>query len=61
MKNLKESPKGFYFEKEIAKQLRITLPTLKSMRDKGQIDFFRIGKSIRYPAHVFQGKLKLEA
>lgn len=58
--NLRQNEEQFFTEKEICKRLRVTLPTLKSMRDKGQIDYFRIGKNIRYPRHVFEGHLKME-
>jgi len=50
----------FFTEKEVAKQLRVTLPTLFAMRKQGKIDFIRVGKNIRYPLHVFNGKLKAE-
>jgi excisionase family DNA binding protein len=45
----------FYTEREIAKRLRISLPTLGKLRKNNQIDYFRIGNSVRYPAHVFNG------
>jgi len=54
-----QNEKQFFTNREIAKVLRVTLPTLKKMRDKGQIDFIRLGKNIRYPKHVYQGILKL--
>jgi excisionase family DNA binding protein len=50
----------FFTEKEVAKQLRVTLPTLKMLRDTKQIDFIKLGSAIRYPRHVFNGKLKME-
>jgi excisionase family DNA binding protein len=54
-----EKQEQFYTEKEIAKRLRVTLPTLRSMRIQGKIDFIRFGRIIRYPDHVYQGKLKM--
>ncbi len=52
MKNSK-----FYTEKEIAKRLRISLPTLGKLRKDKDIDFIMVGNSIRYPEHVFNGIL----
>jgi excisionase family DNA binding protein len=48
----------FYKESEIAKRLRISLPTLGKLRKKNEIDFIKIGNSIRYPDHVFNGVMK---
>jgi len=48
----------FYTEKEIAKRFRVTVVTLCKLRKKGEIDFIRVGNSIRYPAHVFDGIMK---
>ncbi len=45
----------FYTEREIAKRLRISLPTLGKLRKENQIDYFRIGTSVRYPEHVYNG------
>ncbi len=47
----------FYTEKEIAKRLRISLPTLGKLRKDKDIDFIKVGNSIRYPEHVFNGIL----
>jgi excisionase family DNA binding protein len=52
MKNTK-----FYTEKEIAKKLRISLPTLGKLRKDKGIDFIKVGNSVRYPEHVFNGIL----
>jgi excisionase family DNA binding protein len=49
----------FYKESEIAKRLRISLPTLGKLRKKNEIDFIKIGDSIRYPDHVFNGIMKM--
>lgn len=49
----------FYTEKEIARRLRISLPTLGKLRKENQIDYFKIGTSVRYPEHVFHGIMKM--
>ena len=49
----------FYKESEIAKRLRISLPTLGKLRKKNEIDFIKVGDSIRYPDHVFNGIMKM--
>jgi excisionase family DNA binding protein len=49
----------FYTEREIAKRLRISLPTLGKLRKKNEIDFIKVGDSIRYPDHVFNGVMKM--
>ena len=49
----------FYTEREIARRLRISLPTLGKLRKKNEIDFIKIGDSIRYPDHVFNGIMKM--
>jgi len=49
----------FYTEREIAKRLRISLPTLGKLRKENQIDYFKIGTSVRYPEHVFNGIMKM--
>lgn len=51
--------KKFYTEREIAKRLRISLPTLGKLRKENQIDYFKIGASVRYPEHVFNGVMKM--
>lgn len=53
MKNYK-----FYTEKEIARKLRISLVTLGKLRKQAQIDFIKIGNSIRYPEHVYNGLMQ---
>lgn len=37
-----------YKEKELAKILRISLPTLKRLRYAGKIEFLRVGMQVRY-------------
>lgn len=49
----------FYKESEIAKRFRISLPTLGKLRKKNEIDFIKVGDSIRYPDHVFNGIMKM--
>ena len=51
---------AFFTEREICKRLNVSPPTLKKMRDAGQIDHFRLGVSVRYPASVYNGILKME-
>jgi hypothetical protein len=48
----------FYTEKEIARKLRISLVTLGKLRKQTQIDFIKIGNSIRYPEHVYNGLMQ---
>ena len=48
----------FYTEKEIARKLRISLVTLGKLRKQAQIDFIKIGNSIRYPEHVYNGLMQ---
>lgn len=50
----------FYTEREIAKRLNVTVVTLCKLRKNKEIDFFRVGNSVRYPSHVWNGVLKLE-
>lgn len=45
----------FYTEKEIARRLRLSLPTIGKLRKDNLIDYIRIGNSIRYPEHVYNG------
>ena len=59
MKN--ENQRKWYTEQEVAHRYRLSLPTLKKMRDAGEIDYIRLGKSVRYPEHVIDGILKKEA
>lgn len=49
----------FYTEKEIARRLRISLPTIGKLRKDNLIDYIRIGNSIRYPEHVFNGIMQM--
>jgi len=55
---LKENSK-MYTEKEISKRFRVTTVTLHKMRKTNKIDFIKIGGSIRYPQHVYDGIMKL--
>jgi len=48
----------FFTEKEVAKKLRISLVTLGKLRKQTQIDFIKIGNSIRYPEHVYNGLMQ---
>ncbi len=45
----------FYTEKEISKRLRITIQSLCKLRKNNDIDFIKVGASVRYPEHVFNG------
>jgi len=55
---LKENSK-MYTEKEISKRFRVSTVTLNKMRKTNKIDFIKIGGSIRYPQHVYDGIMKL--
>ena len=48
----------FYTEKEISERFRISQVTLHKMRKANKIDFVKIGGSIRYPQHVYDGIMK---
>ena len=52
--SLKENSK-FYTEKEISKRLRITIQSLCKLRKNNEIDFIKVGESVRYPEHVYNG------
>lgn len=45
----------FYTEKEISKRLRITIQSLCKLRKNSDIDFIKVGASVRYPEHVYNG------
>lgn len=45
----------FYTEKEISKRLRITIQSLCKLRKNNDIDFIKVGASVRYPEHVYNG------
>ncbi len=45
----------FYTEKEISKRLRITIQSLCKLRKNNEIDFIKVGASVRYPEHVYNG------
>ena len=47
----------FYTEKEISKRLRITIQSLCKLRKNNNIDFIKVGNSVRYPEHVYNGIL----
>lgn len=47
----------FYTEKEISKRLRITIQSLCKLRKNKDIDFIKVGSSVRYPEHVYNGIL----
>jgi len=48
----------FYTDKEISQRFRISSVTLHKMRKSNKIDFVKIGGSIRYPQHVYDGIMK---
>lgn len=52
--SLKDNSK-FYTEKEISKRLRITIQSLCKLRKNNEIDFIKVGASVRYPEHVYNG------
>jgi excisionase family DNA binding protein len=43
--------------KEVAEQAKISSRTLIRLRQRGEIKFVKIGRSIRYPAEVLQAQL----
>jgi hypothetical protein len=45
----------FYTEKEIAKRFGITIQSLCKLRKNNEIDFIKVGASVRYPEHVYNG------
>jgi excisionase family DNA binding protein len=52
---------GFYTTKEISKRLKVSDVTLCNLRKAGKIDFIRVGNSVRYPQHVYDGIMQLDA
>jgi hypothetical protein len=60
MKQIHKSNNQYYSEKEIAKRFKVTVVTLCNMRKAGKIDFIKIGNSVRYPQHVYDGIIKLD-
>jgi hypothetical protein len=56
----KEKYKLFYTEKEISKRFNVSIVTLCNLRKQGKIDFLKIGGSVRYPRHVYDGIMKSE-
>jgi hypothetical protein len=57
---MKDSNNQYYSEKEISKRFKVSVVTLCNMRKAGKIDFIRVGNSVRYPQHVYNGIMQLE-
>lgn len=51
-KGIKKTDPIFLTESEVAYKLRITKGSLRNLRKRGEIQFFRVGKKIRYPLNA---------